>query len=114
MNAQKLIDQGYRKVSNKFRTISRIDRKDWVPFIYKNHFGYNDIGIGKAVETFYAGMPIEEFGFMEESVMYEAKMIANNFRRCHSKDKIEDVPIEIFSQIPSSDWDLTGFCEKNE
>ena len=114
MDAQKLINQGYRKISNKYRTISRVDKKNWVSIIYKDHFGHKNIGIYRAVETFYNGKSIREFGFMKETVEYEAKLIADNYRRCYSKDVITDVPIEIFTKIPSSNWDIIGFCEKRK
>ncbi len=114
MNAPELIFQGYRKISNKYRIISRIDKKNWVSIIYKDHYGYNNIGIYKAVETFYNGKNIKEFGFMKETVEYEAKLIADNYRRCYSKDVITDVPIEIFTKIPSSNWDIIGYCEKRK
>jgi hypothetical protein len=112
MNASELIKLGYRKVSNKNRTVSRIDRKDWVEVAYKHGLGHTDIGIAKAVETFYNGTSIEEFGFMRETVLYEAKSCADYYRRCLSKDTINNIPIEIFTKIPSSNWDETGFCEK--
>ncbi len=114
MDTQKLISQGYRKISNKHRIISRIDKKNWVSIIYEDYFGHNNIGIYKAVETFYEGKPIKEFGFMRETVEYEAKLIADHYRRCYSKDTIEDVSIEIFTKIPSSNWDITGYCDKRK
>ena len=86
MNAQELIYQGYRRVSNKYHIISRIDKKDWVSRVYKGYFGHKNIGIYKAVETYYNGKPINEFGFMRETVLYEAKLIADNYRRCYSKN----------------------------
>lgn len=111
MNAQILIAQGYRKVSNKFRTIARIDRPDWVYDSYFDKFGHTDIGIAQAVRTFFKGKPIKDFGFMKESVLYEAKCAANHYRRSITKDKITNVPPDIFRDIPSSNWDETGFCE---
>ena len=112
MDAQTLIAQGYRRVSNKSRTIARIDRADWVYDTYFDKFGHTDIGIAQAVRTFYEGKSIEDFGFMKDSVLYEAKCAADHYRRCMTKDRVTDVPVEIFRDIPTSSWDEIGFCEK--
>lgn len=33
--AESLIDKGYRRVSNKYRHVSRIDRSDWLEYLHK-------------------------------------------------------------------------------
>lgn len=109
--AQELIDKGYRRVSNKYRTVSRIDQKDWVDIVY-SVFTHNKPGIMKAVKTYFEGKPFFDFGFMAETVECEARSAADMYRRCHSKDKIDDVDYEIFKLIPSSGWDKTGYIGK--
>ena len=102
MDAQKLILHGYKKISNKFRTISRIDRPDWMVETYKKHFDHTDIGIIEEVEAFCNGMPIEDFGFTTESVRHEEKIAADRYGRFCSKDIIKDIPAETFGYIPTS------------
>jgi hypothetical protein len=111
--AESLIRQGYRRVSNKYRAVARIDRKDWVEICYKHKCtGHKSPAIAQAVRTFYDGMPLDDFGFTRDTVEMESKMAADHYRRVFSEDRIEGLDLHVFTLIPSSGWDITGYCEK--
>jgi len=78
-----LIAMGYRRVSNKFGMIARIDRKDWQQFL--------------ADEGYYLG------------ANHEGNM-ADTYRRVYSQDK-KDVPLEVSQRIPSSNHDTCGYVQ---
>lgn len=86
--AQELISQGYRRVSNKYRDVSRIDRPDWEYVLAERHAPWN---------------PREGLEWVR------AIDSADFYRRCETKDEIKGVPEDVFRQIPSSNWDKTGY-----
>jgi hypothetical protein len=108
---EKLIKRGYRRTSSKYRVISRIDRCDWVDFLYDKVFSHRSPGIRQAVKAFYEGMPLADFGFMEATVALEASRAADHYRRCYSQDKKEGIDPEVFRLIPGSGGDLVGYCK---
>ncbi len=85
--AEELIVRGYRRVSNKYGIVARVDRSDWWEALEK-YFGRN--------------MPIR--------TPNEIAHWADYYRRTLSKDTLELGP-EKARSIPSSSWDSTGFIE---
>ena len=82
--AQRYTRAGYRRVSNKYLQISRVDQKHWVKVILKSH----------------------DFGQLTpENVQ---NYWADNYRRCRSNDVIQ-VNTEVFKLIPTSCGDNTGY-----
>ena len=84
MDANELIKKGYRRVSNKYRVISRIDRDDWIEYMANQHSPWD----------------IEE-GYNWISALGMASA-SDHYRRVYSKDVIEGVPVNVFRKIPSS------------
>jgi len=109
---QKLINQGYRRVSNVGRKVARIDKPDWIDILYSKNFGHNKLKIIAALKDFYDHGECE--GFRKKTVEYEAQIAANHFRRCYSEDNITIRSEYEYSQFPGSNWDLTGYIEKKE
>jgi len=83
ITSEELISRGYRRTSNKYRTVSRVDDRRW-PEMIRN---------------------------VNASMLLDRDRGADYFRRCLSKDKIENVPEEVFKQIPLSNHDSTGFID---
>lgn len=82
--AEELKAMGYRRTSNRYRTISRIDRVDWLDILPDN------------IAYSHARMPGP----------------ANDYyRRVYSKDKLE-VSEEVFKGIPGSGHDPVGYVPK--
>lgn len=90
--AAELIAKGYRRTSNKYRMVSRIDRADWLTVLA--------VHCRRAPADFY------EIGAENPSGNW-----CGFYRRVLSKDTIEGLDPEVFKEIPSSDWDDCGFCE---
>lgn len=109
--ARFLVSKGYRRVSNSYKTVARVDRPDWVQFMYAEVFKHRANCVGQLLD-FYAGRVLQ--GFTTDSVLKEAQQAADHYRRCYSKDKIDDVPSEVFKLIPSSNWDETGYIEVSD
>lgn len=84
---KELIAAGYRRTSNKYGLISRIDRPDWRDVIIATTH--------QTVETMRKATP----GMWED-----------HYRRCHSKDQIE-LGAWRGKKIPTSNWDPVGFVE---
>jgi len=82
--------------------------------VYEHAFLRLDVGIKEAVRSFYQGILIKDFGFMGETVLYEAKLVADFYRRNLSKDMIEELDPYIFKDIPPSGWDETGYIPIND
>jgi hypothetical protein len=103
-----LISKGYCRTSNKYRIISRIDREDWLEVIYIQGFGHKADGLKSAVQDYYEGKNIT--GFRQETIMYEAQSAADSYRRCLSKDNIENIDPELYKLFPASNDSLVGYC----
>ena len=86
----RLIEMGYRRVSNKYGTVSRVDRPDWIHFL--------------ALEL---NIPIE---ILSDIYNKRSNNYANHYRRVFSKDRVTLDPV-LAKQIPSSDWDQVGYVE---
>jgi hypothetical protein len=106
MNVKELIDSGYCRVSNS----ARIDREDWVEVLQNNRPTHNKKMFAQ-LKDYYNGADFTGT-FSQISVEAEAEMRADTYRRSYSNDKISDVPLEIFRQIPASNWNKTGFCKQ--
>ena len=92
MQAAGLTAQGYRRISGKYRTIARIDDKNWLQKLASK--------MNLAVADFYNPKG-------ELSMQW-----ADHYRRCLTTDKIENVNPAIFKLIPSSINDSCGFHPK--
>jgi hypothetical protein len=79
--AKELTDMGYRRISNRYRIISRIDRPDWIKWL-------------------------EDKGFM---ISFPLGSTADFYRRVFSKDKIEGVKLSVYKKIPPSGHDYVGY-----
>ncbi len=97
-NVQELISQGYRRVSNRFCLISRIDRQDWKEYMASTHAPWDPEGDGMAWVNCLGNQP----GSAEDW-----------YRRCLSKDVIT-VSKGISSQIPSSGHDSIEYVKLNK
>ena len=60
-SATELVNKGYRRISNKYRTVSRIDREDWLDAVYRHRFGKEQIAIKEALKLFYKNVSINDF-----------------------------------------------------
>ena len=79
--AKELVDQGYRRTSNAFCTISRIDRSDWLKVMAKDRFC--------SIADFYN---VDGSGIGDQH--------RDHYCRCYSKDKLVVHPA-IVRLIPS-------------
>lgn len=87
--AADLIAKGYRRTSNKYRTVSRIDRPDWLNVLA--------INLHRAPADFYVPGESSPCGGW-----------CDYYRRVISKDKIEVSP-EVYALIPGSGHDPVGY-----
>ena len=90
--AARLVELGYRKVSNRYRIIARVDRHDWVSVMASQ--------LLRAPADFYVpGSDKVEGGWCDY------------YRRCLSKDCITMPPEDhdVFKLIPSSSGDACGY-----
>lgn len=90
MTAYQIMSMGYRRVSNKYKTVARIDRYDWLDVLAES--------MNKSPSRFY-----DKTGKLDGQW-------CDWYRRCISKDS-HNIPQEIFAQIPSSDGDSIGFID---
>lgn len=74
LTAKQLTEQGYRRVSNRYGHVARIDRPDWKEFMASK--GYYTTPQNKG-------------------------SIADQYRRCYSRDRLT-VPVEVAAYVPSS------------
>ena len=93
--AQELSDQGYCRVSNKYRIVARIDREDWIQWI---------------IDKDNMNITVADFYTKDGDLSYSW---ADYYRRVYSRDKIENVPSAIFKLLPSS-GDGVGFKPKKK
>jgi hypothetical protein len=90
MTAEELVARGYRRVSNKYGIVARVDREDWWEALEK-HFQQN--------------MPIRNDA--------ETGKWADYYRRGLSKDTLEVGP-DIARFVPTSSWDSVGFIASDQ
>ena len=85
--AKELMAKGYRRTSNKYRMITRIDREDWMHFLAEKMPGscVADFMVKSGPD---AGKP---------SPLWE-----DHYRRVYSKDSIENVAPGVFKWIEPS------------
>lgn len=84
MDANTLIQLGYRVTSNKHRMVARIDRDDWMEHMAKEHSPWDWEGEGM---KWINGMGL--------------RSAADHYRRVYSKDKLT-VSASIAKAIPNS------------
>lgn len=89
-----LIAQGYRRTSNKYGMVSRIDRADWVQVLARE--------LQRAPADFYVPGEPEPSG-----------MWCDYYRRCLSRDTLT-LPQEVARQVPTSSYDPIGYITKTE
>lgn len=90
-NSKELTAQGYRRISNRFRIISRIDHPDWKEYMAREH----------------APWDIEEG--MQWVLNFRPGEAEDWYRRCLSKDILKNIPEEIYQEIPGSGHDPIGY-----
>jgi len=89
----KLINQGYRRTSNRHCLVSRVDRPDWRDVMAQDHAPWDWTGQGRSwVNNLGAGA-------------------SDFYRRCLSKDTIKVDP-EVSRLMPTSGWDTCGYINK--
>lgn len=108
MDTEELIAKGYRRVSNKHATVSRIDRSDWIDFLYDQVFIHRATEMKDALKDFYDGKDIS--GFREGTIRLEAGSAADHYRRCFSKDTL-NLDYADAQKIPNSNHDTTGYVK---
>lgn len=89
MDPVALIASGYRRVSNRYRLVARIDRPDWIDILARD--------LLRSPAEFYVPGAKEPAG-----------MWADHYRRCFSRDTLTLDP-DVFYQIPTSCHDPVGF-----
>lgn len=89
MTNQQLISAGYRVVSRKHKTLSRIDRADWKQVLAKHQCPWDADGEG-----------------MEWVLNLGERNAEDYYRRCISKDTIV---VDDINGIPNSGSAVTGY-----
>lgn len=90
-----LINKGYRRVSNKYGHVARIDRPDWVEVLIR-HLGITTIENEKIIRDQIGNGSWED-----------------HYRRVCSTDVLI-LPLEDAKKIPTSGWDKIGYVEDKE
>jgi 1,4-alpha-glucan branching enzyme len=85
--AKALARQGYRRVSNSGRRISRIDRPDWQEYMAEQGL---------------------EFAKLEDTDGSQA----DYYRRVYSQDRLQVKELAVYSLIPPSGFDRVGYIPK--
>lgn len=88
--AEALIARGYCRTSNRYRIVSRIDRPDWVAVLAE--------ALNRAPADFYSPREKAPDGRW-----------CDHYRRVHSKDKILELPPDVFALMPTSDFNPIGY-----
>jgi hypothetical protein len=91
--AKLLSDMGYRRVSNKYCIVSRVDREDWKEYMAHRHAPWD----------FDEGMRLVN--------MIGNANAAGYYRRAISSDTLT-VDNEVYKLMKSSNGDPTGFIEE--
>lgn len=81
LSAEELIKRGYRRTSNKFCILARIDREDWLEFMADEH---------------------------PNMMRMDQASLADFYRRVYSKDKVTSPASR---DVPSSNHDPVGYVE---
>jgi hypothetical protein len=84
MSAEQLIARGYRKVSNAYGLVARIDREDWKSFL------------------------AEKLGLHAAELLEDPAHWAALYRSTYSED-VRTVSFETMKRIPTSDHDPVGY-----
>lgn len=84
--AEWLKKMGYRRCSSKYRVVVRVDRKDWQQFLIDNGQSF---------------------------ALFSREGGSSVYRCLFSRDKIENVPQEIYKTLEHSQWDPVGFIEED-
>lgn len=85
--ASRLIESGYRAVSNKHRGVARLDRPDWLDHMARHH-----------VDGF-RGDPDANLAMGMKWATGLGTGGADHYRRCLSRDTIYDLPDAVFDRI---------------
>jgi hypothetical protein len=91
--AEQLSRRGYRRVSNKYGIVARVDRADWLQFMAQK--------MGRSVADFFK---VDEPDTLSSGW-------SDHYRRVYSQDKIELEPAELGRLIAASDHDPIGFID---
>jgi len=92
LSVKELIAKGYRRTSNKFGVVSRIDRPDWRGYMALKHSPW----------SLEAGM---DWVKLLEKTPGQAE---DHYRRCYSEDTLE-IGRSAGLKVPPSNWDATGY-----
>jgi len=101
-----LIKQGYCKVSNKFTTVARIDKENFLEALYID--GVISNRLFAVLTDYYKGL-YEPSTITRETVRYELTGLENYYRRTLSKDTISGLDRAEYDMFPSSDTTVTGY-----
>ncbi len=93
--ARRLIALGYRRISNGFKLLARIDNPDWVH------------ELASTLHCSPAAL------FLADGSGDPDPQWCDHYRRCYSKDRIA-VSEEVYRLIPGSGHDGTGFVPKTQ
>lgn len=93
LNAEVLIKQGFRRVSNSGLIVSRIDRHDWREYMARQHSPWDPSGDGM------------KWVFV---LSRQAGSAEDHYRRCYSRCKLV-LTKDIYDKIPSSNGDPVGY-----
>lgn len=94
MSAEELIARGYRRISNKYGAVARIDRPDWVEHMARV--------TRRAPADFYTRNP-------DGTLTTVSATWADHYRRCISEDVLTLDPPSEARAIPSSMESCTEF-----
>lgn len=103
LNLDTLIAAGYRRTSNKYGLVSRIDREDWVDVLIIHLLPWCDD------PARIRDCDMERMECIKSQI--GSGMWEDHYRRCCSKDKIE-LRQAAGKKIPTSQWDATGYIAK--
>lgn len=88
--AEKYMAKGYRKISNTYQRVARIDRLDWREYMATNHSPWDPEGEGM------------------NWVIGLGPSANDHYRRCHSRD-FKSVSASVFKHIKGSGHDPVGY-----
>lgn len=85
--ATRLIESGYRTISNKHRGVARLDRPDWLEHMARHHVD---------------GFPGDPARNLAEGMRWAkglGKGAADHYRTCLANDKLYYLPAEVYERI---------------